>query len=267
MMKREPDPGVLSTSTVPPCAVTMAWTRARPSPAPPASRVLHHDVGLAVASEQREAHLAPRRRVLYGVVHQVLEGPAEAPRLAEDGHRLDLLGAHVDARALRTAGADLEGLEHERLEIDAIARDTHGRGGAREEQEILGEPGQVFHLLEAGAENATIFFGRALGAEGDFDLTLERGEGRAQLVRRVGGEATRLGEGSLEAGEHGVEGIREMIDLVLGAATAEPTPQVLRGDLACRAGHVAHRVESAAGGHEAARRRQAAAGAPPPAPG
>src|SRR5215831_5870517 len=94
------------------------------------ARVLHHDVGLAVAGEQRQTHLAPRRRVLYGVVHQVLEGTAETARLAEDGHGLDLLGAHVNPRALGAAGAALESLEHQRLEIDALARDTHWPGGA-----------------------------------------------------------------------------------------------------------------------------------------
>ena len=101
-------------------------------------------------------------------------------------------------------------------------------------------------------EDPPVFLRRALGAKGHFDLSLERGEGRAQLVRRVRREAARLGEGRLQAGQHRIERVDEMIDLILGPAPGEPSTQILGGDLTRGPGHVPHGAEGAAGDHEAA---------------
>ena len=85
-----------------------------------------------------------------------------------------------------------------------------------------------------------ILLGRARGSQGDLQLALEGGQRCAQLVGRVGGETARLGEGGFEPGQHGVESVSQVVDLVVGAPTLEPPAQILGRDLARRLRHHAH---------------------------
>jgi hypothetical protein len=250
MVNRLPAPEALSTSTVPPWAATMDRTRASPSPTPPASRfraassrtkgskmrarsagsmpipVSWTTINARPSRARRDTlTLPPAGGVLDGIVHEVQHGAAEGAAFAEDGDRLDVLRADGHPRALGAAGAHLERFEHDGLEIEPVPGKADGRRGAREEQEILGHPDEEVDLLEGGVEDPPVFLRRAPCAKGHLHLTLEGGEGRAQLMRRVGREAARLGEGRLETRQHRVEGVHEVIDLILGPAPGQPPPQ------------------------------------------
>ncbi len=76
-------------------------------------------------------------------------------------------------------------------------------------------------------------------------------------MRRVGGEAPGLGEGGLEPGQHGIERIGEVVDLVVGAAAREAATQILGGDLPGGARHLAHGLQGAARDDGAPRGREA----------
>jgi hypothetical protein len=87
-------------------------------------------------------------------------------------------------------------------------------------------PDEKVDLLEGGVEDPPVFLRRAPGAKGHLHLTLEGGEAAcaARAPRRR--EAARLDEGRLETRQHRVEGVHEVIDLILGPAPGEPPPQV-----------------------------------------
>src|SRR5215470_12990887 len=274
MMKREPDPGVLSTSTVPPCAVTMAWTRARPSPAPPASRLL---------AASRRTNGSKMRVVSAGSMPMPvscttmwawpLRAIRDRPTLPPDGVYFTALSTRfwTARRRLpaspRTATGSISStrtctpVPWARRVPASRASNTRGSRSTRSRRMLMGAEEREKSRRSSARRVRCFTSSRPERRTRRYSSDVRSARRATSIspwsaVRRVRREAPRLGEGGLEAREHGVERIREVIDLVLGAAPAEAAPQVLRGDLACRARHVAHRIEGAAGDHEATRRGQ-----------
>ena len=138
-----------------------------------------------------------------------------------------------------------------------VPRRPERRGGAREEQQVLDEADQVLDLFEARVEHPAVLLGRARGAKRHLHLALERRQRRAQLVGRVRREALGLGEGRLETGQHGVERVGQVVDLVIGAPPGKPPAQILGRDLARRPRHLPHGLERPAGEDGAAGRPEA----------
>jgi hypothetical protein len=66
-------------------------------------------------------------------------------------------------------------------------------------------------------------------------------------VRGVGDEALLRAEGGLEAGEEVVDGVRQVLQLVLGSGEGEALVEVALGDLPGRRGHRAERAQDATG--------------------
>ena len=91
------------------------------------------------------------------------------------------------------ARAHLERFEARWARDRACPGGADGRRGSREEQQVLGDPDEEVDLLEGGVEDPPVLVRRAPRAKGHLHLTLEGGERRAQLVRRVGREAAASG--------------------------------------------------------------------------
>ena len=128
---------------------------------------------------------------------------------------------------------------------------------AGQEQEVLGHADEPVDVLEARGQHLLVFLRRARRAQRHLDPALQRGERRAQLVGRIGGEAAHLPEGLVEPREHAVERLGEPVQLVLGALPSDALVQVLGGDAAGRRRHLVDRSERLPRDDGAARGRQA----------
>ena len=87
--------------------------------------------------------------------------------------------------------------------------------GAGDQQQVLGEVGEVVGLLEGGVERLAQRARVAPVAQRGLELGLHDGQRRAQLVAGVGQEAALAFEGGLQAGQHLVERLAEAADLVV----------------------------------------------------
>jgi hypothetical protein len=58
--------------------------------------------------------------------------------------------------------------------------------------------------------------------QGDVDVGADDGQGVAQLVGGVGDELALGGEGRVQPGQHGVEGVGQLLELVVGAGQLDP---------------------------------------------
>ena len=153
------------------------------------------------------------------VVDQVAERLAAAQRIdampaARPARRR---GSRGPARAARSAKRSRGALE-QLADLDTLLG-PHGQlpvGGARDQQQILGELRQVVRLLERGDERLAHAAAVALRrAHRRLELGLQDRERRAQLVARVGDELALALEGVLEPREHLVERLPEPADLVV----------------------------------------------------
>jgi hypothetical protein len=202
--------------------------------------VLHSQQGAAVLAgvrgSERDADLAVGATVADGVLDEVVGQQPQAglPALDREG-----------------------GVGQPRAEVEArVARDGGGRGGIDDLGEIdLGElerpgvaAGQRLQAVEE-LDEAPLLGQRvadhlraALGRE--VEVALERGQRglhagqwRAQLVPRVGGEASRRGESARavgrrapQTGEHGVEARRQRAQLGRPARRHAPVEVLVLGD-------------------------------------
>ena len=81
----------------------------------------------------------------------------------------------------------------------------------------------------------------------DVDGRAHDGERGAQLVRGVGHELPLRGEGGVEPVEHGVEGVGQLLQLVVGAAQVERSPRCRSEARRAASVIVAHRAQHPAG--------------------
>src|SRR6266545_2305070 len=83
--------------------------------------------------------------------------------------------------------------------------------------------------------------------EGDFDEGAVDGQGCAQLVGGVGDESALAVEGTVQASEHGVEGVCEVLDLVAGAVQGDAFVEAAVSDAAGGGGDLLQRVQRPSG--------------------
>ena len=149
-----------------------------------------------------------------------------------------------DAALLGEGEERLGGLLGDEGQVDGLA----GEGplvGAAEQEQGLGEvdrPG--VDGVEAVDELAAVA-GRVVA--GDVEQRLRDRQRGAQLVGGVGGEPLLLGDVRLEPGEHGVEGVGELAELVLAALQPDPVGERSVRGQAGGVGDAGQRGEHAAG--------------------
>ena len=97
-----------------------------------------------------------------------------------------------------------------------------------------------------GAELAQRLAGLRV-VEGDVDERAVDGQRGAQFVGGVGDEPALAVEGAVEAFQHGVEGVGEIFDLVVGAGQGDSFVQAAVGDSAGGGGDVLQRPQCPAG--------------------
>ena len=111
--------------------------------------------------------------------------------------------------------------------------------GAGDQQQVLGEVGQVVGLLQRRMQRFA--HRRAVAvAHRRLELGLDDGERRAQLVARVGQEAPLALERGLEARQHLVQRLAEAADLVVRLGQRKALGAAAQRDLP---GPPAHRLE------------------------
>jgi len=86
----------------------------------------------------------------------------------------------------------------------------------------------------------------ALSAQRHLDPALERGQGRAELMSRIGREAPDVGERLLQPVEHRVQRLGEMVQLVSRSAEGKAAGEILGSDATGRTRHPIHGVERGA---------------------
>ena len=123
----------------------------------------------------------------------------------EGGHEPDLRCACL--RALDDAGDEI-------VELDVLDPQL-ALFAARELDEIRDEPRQCVQLDGRLVECVLRLVGGQATLAQEVDVRARRGQGRAQLVRRIRDEATLRADGRLERGEHRVELISETAQLVV----------------------------------------------------
>ena len=143
------------------------------------------------------------------------------------------------ARLVDGAGGDLG--EVHRFAVDDLVV------AAGEQQQALD---QLLAALVGGqqrlAELLELDRGAGVGEVHLEQRAVDRQRG-AQLVRGVGDEALLRGEGPLQAVQHLVEGVGELLELVVGAVQLDPPGQVGAGHPAGGAGDPAERRQDPAG--------------------
>ena len=178
------------------------------------ARVAHAQKPGPVLARHVELDETSGGRVVQGVLDEVARRAMKRGCVAQYRDRISDLHAHRHAPRLREPRADVENLERHLLEIDRRPRRREIGADATGDQQVLGEPDEPIDFFELLGQDLAIFRGRSLGPQGDLQASLERGEGRAELVRGVGREAAHRPEGALEAAEHLVECVGQPIELV-----------------------------------------------------
>ena len=88
-------------------------------------------------------------------------------------------------------------------------------------------------------------------AERELEQGALEGERGAQFVGGVGDELSLCLEGGFEPAEQSVDGVAELLELVVGPFEVEPAVEVAGGDVACGFGDGAQRAQGPAGDHPA----------------
>ena len=101
------------------------------------------------------------------------------------------------------------------------------------------------------ASHAQCIEGEVGVGEGDLKQRATQGKWRAQLVRGVRDELTLRFEGRLESAEQFVEGVTELLELVIGTLEGEALVQVRSRDRACGCGDGVQPPQDATGDHPA----------------
>jgi hypothetical protein len=102
--------------------------------------------------------------------------------------------------------------------------------GAREHQQVGGEPGQPPRLVLNGLERRAQLRRVALAPERHLDLGEEYGQRRAKLVARVREQAALAQDGAVQPREQLVQRAAQCLDLVVRARDRKPLGRVALGD-------------------------------------
>ena len=236
----------------PPCRSAVARTIASPRPEPGRSDRARQNRSKARAassgarpgpsSSTLSRRDARRSRLRHGCVRR--RGPCrrafstrfESARSSAAGSARTVAGS----AATSTSGAANERASSSRPDL-LLGRQR--RLLPREREQVVGKAREP---VGVGLEVVDQLRRRAVTREVR-DVPAQRGQRRAQLVRRVGEEAALGVARALEAGEHRVQRRREPADLVVRCGLGQPPPCVAGPlDLARRAGEPRERLQRAA---------------------
>ena len=169
--------------------------------------------------------MPPSGRELHGVVQQVVEDRLQAGPVHGDGERAGGdVQRELDAGLLGPGGRAVGQLPGYGDQVGRLALAGRLAGlEARELKEVVREARETRGLDERLVDEPALVVARRL-ALGQLQVGLQRGERRADLVRRVGDEPAQGRHRRLHTGGHAVEGLAEAPDLVAsgdGRAGAE----------------------------------------------
>jgi hypothetical protein len=198
------------------------------------------------AARDRDLDRRALRRVDERVAQQIAEYLAQLMGIALHLGRLG--GLELDRAVGRGRAGVIDSVAGERRDVDVDVRDVGQLVEPGEHQQVLDEDTHARGLLLDAPHRLLRLRRAARGAHAEqLGVAADRGQRRAQLVRRVGDELAQavlallaLGERTLEAVEHRVERDPEAPDLGAGVGGLDAVRQVAAGD---RAGGVAHAVE------------------------
>ncbi|HYZ77910.1 MAG TPA: hypothetical protein VE596_11110 [Gaiellaceae bacterium] len=161
------------------------------------------------------------------------------------------LGVEVEPTLFQFRPRRSEDGPGDRGKIDGHAEVDTTLGAGEREQRL----DQAF-LLRTGSKHPPVARSKRLDggirvAERDLGECLSTGERGAQLVRGVGDELPLGGEGGFQAIEKVIEGVGELLQLVVGAGERKPPVEIAGRDLASTVVERAQRPEDAPGGEPA----------------
>ncbi len=207
---------------------------------------------MAVARARRDSYRCARRLVTGRVLHEVRHEPVDEHRLT-GGRRGRERGVDVQIGVHRARGGDraLAGL------VEPAGRGVLDRTGPCEHEERLHEPLRAPDGLACCAQRVDELDRVGVTAvEGHVDLHGHGGERCAQLVRSVGDELTLRVGGCVEAIEHRVDGVGQLVQLVGRPGKRDPAPLAGGRDVARGCDDPLQRPQHATGHEPGSRDRQ-----------
>ncbi len=255
-MKRDPPPGRSSTHARPPWRRACSATRASPRPVPTRWRAAEPRANRSkmrsfstpgtpgpASSTRILTRSAPPfdadphgpAGVLRGVLEQVGDGPLQAALVDGDGMVAPALGdldGHVGVAVPRRHACQ-EVAEQGRLEVHLDAAGVDARDLEEVEHHLV----EALDLADHHLEGLLRALGQLVAPPVEhLDRGRQGGDGGAQLVAHVGGEAGLTFDAALDGVGHVVERADESVEVRVGLGL-EPGVEVARGQLAGRAGH------------------------------
>ena len=263
-----PPSGWLRTSRWAPCAVLTDWAIDRPRPTPPSGCFVIRRNGsasvgtapggttgplLAMRSsappgyrDGRDADPAARLVVPDRVVDEVPDHALDelliTGRLGRPEVRLDPQPQPGDA-----GRGQLQGVLGHRREVQQLAARHALVADGQDQQRLDHVLGPVDGPADAGGHVLELAGGAVRLGQDDVDGGAHHGQRGAQLVRGVRDEPALRGERQVESLQHVVEGVGQLLELVLGPGQREPLAQVLVGGAAGGLGDRPHRPQHPAG--------------------
>ena len=164
------------------------------------------------------------RAVVAGVIQQVVQDLRQQRRVGPDPvgavrRRVVQRGRSGPPRAARRSSCSATQGIRSKSSSGRLA----GLGvGPGQEEQGLDDPPEVVGLVADPGQDPAVLLGRAVAAEGDFDLADHRGQRGPELVRGVAGEPPLPLEGLVAAAEQPVEGVGQVLQLVAGRGDREP---------------------------------------------
>ena len=167
--------------------------------------------------------------MIDGIVDEVAREPVEQHRVARHLSRTEV-ERYAQPELGDVGGACVERAPHRAGEVRRLVALDGPLGPRKHEQAVdqpLGALDGTAHDLGGGLE---LLPSRVRIVEGDVDLGADDGERRAQLVRGVGDELPLRLERDLQAIQHRVELVGEVLQLVRRAVEADALLEALVGD-------------------------------------
>ncbi len=180
------------------------------------------------------------------VVDQVPDHPLQQLRVPGRLGRVELrVYPQVQAFDLRRGG--VYGVLRPGGQVGELAADRALVAHREGEQRLDHALGPVDRAPHAHGHVLELHHGRGRLGQGHVDRGAHHGQRRTELVRGVGHKAALGGERRVQALQHAVEGVGQLLQLVPGSGQREPLAQVLLGGPAGGLSNHAHGPEHAAG--------------------